>query len=235
MALVDVRQVSVRALAVAGAVVLAVVAVTAWVVLRPGPDGGSDGRRDADRSPERAAAAGGDAGGEPDEHVLNDTGHAHGGGPDDPALIWYQQLSTLPLGDVTRLIAEGVGSDLPAADQQAARDVASRFVTADLTGVGRDSFPRWQEAGEVAAPARACCRDVRILAAGAARYPAEPPLSLALVVWSATPVEGGAPFDAWEASFVFLAPGGSGGFVPVDPSTVQSWAAPPGLGQPSAR
>jgi hypothetical protein len=235
MALVDVRQVSGRALAVAGAVVLAVAAVTAWVVLRPGPDGSGDRGGAADPGSEPAAAEGGGSGGEPDEHVLNDTGHAQGGGPDDPAVIWYQQLSTLPFEDVTRLIAEGIGSDLAAADQQAARDVASRFVTADLTGVGRDQFPRWQEAGDLAAPARACCRDVRILAAGAARYPAEPPLSLALVVWSATPVEGGAPFDAWEASFVFLAPEGPGGFVPVDPSTVQSWEAPPGLGQPSAR
>ena len=73
---------------------------------------------------------------------------------------------------------------------------------------------------------------MRILAAGAARYAAQPPLSLALVVWSATPVDGGPPFDAWEASFVFLAPGRDGGFTPVDPSTVASWEAPPGLGQP---
>jgi hypothetical protein len=233
MALVDVRQVSGRALAVAGAVVLAVVAVAAWVVLRPDPDGGGDGRT-GDPGGERAADEDGGTGGGADEHVLNDTGHGRGGGPDDPAVIWYQQLSTLPFEDVTRLIVEGVGSDLPAADQQAARDVAARFVTADLTGVGRDQFPRWQEAGEAAAPVRACCRDVTILAAGAARYPAEPPLTLALVVWSAAPVEGGVPFDEWEASFVFLGPAGAGGFVPVDPSTVRSWEAPPGLGQPSA-
>jgi hypothetical protein len=233
MALVDVRQVSGRALAVAGAVVLAVVAVAAGVVLRPDPDGGGDGRT-GDPGGERAADEDGGTGGGADEHVLNDTGHGRGGGPDDPAVIWYEQLSTLPFEDVTRLIVGGVGSDLPAADQQAARDVAARFVTADLTGVGRDQFPRWQEAGEAAAPARACCRDVTILAAGAARYPAEPTLTLALVVWSAAPVEGGVPFDEWEASFVFLGPAGAGGFVPVDPSTVRSWEAPPGLGQPSA-
>ena len=231
MALVDVRQVSGRALTAAGAVVLAVAAVAAWVVLRPAPDDGDGAATDPRRE---LTGEEGDTGGEPDEHVLNDTGHGRGGGPDDPAVIWYQQLSTLPFEDVTRLIAEGVGSDLPAADQQAARDVAARFVTADLTGVCRDQFPRWQEAGEAAAPARACCRDVRILAAGAARYPAEPPLTLALVVWSAAAVEGGVPFDAWEASFVFLGPDGAGGFVPVDPSTVRSWEAPPGLGQPSA-
>jgi hypothetical protein len=228
MALVDVRQVSGRVLAAAAVAVLAVAAAAAWLVLRPDPGGDPGAGRD--RGSERGEGGSGDA---PDDHVLNDTEHAQGGGPDDPALVWYQQLSTLPLADVTRLIGEGVGSDLPAGRQQAARDVASRFVTADLTGEGRDQFPRWQE--DAAAPSRACCRDVRILAAGAARYSDEPPLALALVVWSALPVDGGPSFDAWEASFVFLGPDGSGGFAPVDPSTVASWEAPPGLGQPSAR
>src|SRR5262245_22815661 len=142
-------------------------------------------------------------------------------------MVWYLQLSTLPFSDVSRLIAGGVGSDLSAAQQTAAGDAASRYVAADLSGAPRDGGP-W------AAPARACCRDVQILAAGAASYPDQPPLALALVVWSATPVDGGPAFDAWEASFVFLAPADGGGYAPVDPSTVESWAAPPGLGQPSA-
>ena len=73
---------------------------------------------------------------------------------------------------------------------------------------------------------------MQILAAGA-ELPDQPPLALALVVWSATPIDGGSAFDAWEASFVFLAPA-EGGYTPVDPSTVESWEAPPGLGQPSA-
>jgi hypothetical protein len=231
MALVDLRSVSGRLVAGAAVLVVIAAAVGGWLVLRPDPAGDRGGDAGGAGS-ERAD----DGDGPVPEHVLNDTGHGVADDDGDPAMVWYLQLSTLPLEDVTRLIAEGVGSDLPPAQQAAARDVASRFVAADLSGAGRDQFPDWAAgAGTPAAPARACCRDVRILAAGAARYAAQPPLSLALVVWSATPVDGRPPFDAWEASFVFLAPGRDGGFTPVDPSTVASWEAPPGLGQPSAR
>jgi hypothetical protein len=223
MALVDVGTLSRRRLAVVAVVVavaLVAAAVAVWLVVRPSPADRASPAGDRAGSPSDTAPV-------PDD-VLNDT--EHGTAPDDvdPAMVWYLQLSTLPLTDVTRLIDEGVGSDLDPARQVAARDVASRYVAADLAGAPR-------EGGSWAAPARACCRDVQILAAGAASYPDQPPLALALVVWSATPIDGGPPFDAWEASFVFLAPSAGGGFTPVDPSTVDSWEAPPGLGQPSAR
>jgi len=221
MALVDVGTMRRRVAAVAVlAVVIAAAVGVWWLVARPPADADR-----ADPAGERAGPAG-DTVPVPDD-VLNDT--EHGTARDDlgPAMVWYLQLSTLPFEDVSRLIQGGVGSDLGPDQQAAARDAASRYVAADLSGAPRDGGP-W------AAPARACCRDVQILAAGAASYPDQPPLALALVVWSATPVDGGPAFDAWEASFVFLAPSDGGGYTPVDPSTVESWEAPPGLGQPSA-
>jgi hypothetical protein len=225
MALVDLGTMRrrVAAAAVAAAVVAAGVGVWA-IVIRPSgdhgqPDSASSGRAGTEESSS--------AGTVPDD-VLNDTEHGIAADDLDPAMVWYLQLSTLPFSDVSRLITGGVGSDLDAAQQAAAVDAASRYVAADLAGAPR-------EGGPYAAPARACCRDVQILAANAASYPDQPPLALALVVWSATPADGGPPFDPWEASFVFLAPDGAGGFTPVDPSTVDSWESPPGLGQPSAR
>jgi hypothetical protein len=134
---------------------------------------------------------------------------------------------------VTSLVAEGIGSDLDPSARAAAGETASSYVIADLTGVGRDRFPRSWGGGDTAAPATACCTDVEILAVGASSYPDEPPLVLALVVWTATPVNGIAQFDAWEASFVFLGPAAGGGYEVVDPSTVTSWRTPPGLGLPS--
>jgi hypothetical protein len=223
MALVDLG--TMRRRVAAGAVVAVVVAAAVgvwWLVARP--DSATD--RAADPAHERAVP-----GDDPDDtvadDVLNDTEHGTATDDLDPAMVWYLQLSTLPFEDVSRLIQGGVGSDLGPAEQAAAQDAASRYVAADLSGAPRDGGP-W------AAPARACCQDVQILAAGAASYADQPPLALALVVWSATPIDGGPAFDAWEASFVFLAPAEGGGFTPVDPSTVDSWEAPPGLGQPSA-
>lgn len=214
---------------------LVALAVAGW---RAGPGQPSGAGEGAGREPGRGAGGAGPANGPGDEpvpdHVLNDTEHGAGGGDDVPvALTWYRQLSTLPLDDVTRLVAEGVGSDLPAETRRSAAEVAAAFVVADLSGEGRDRFPTWW-GGEAAtaAPARACCRDVAVLAAGAGSYPAEEGLVLALVVWSATPVDGVTRLDAWEASFVFLRSTPGGGAVPVDPSTVASWQAPPGLGQP---
>lgn len=168
-----------------------------------------------------------------DPDVLNDTGHGHTAATGPVAVVWWQQLSTLDLATVTSLIADGVGSDLDAATRIEAGETASSYVTADLTGVGRDRFPRSWDGDDTAAPATACCRDVEILAVGASSYPDEPPLVLALVVWTATPVNGIAQFDAWEASFVFLAPAAGGGYEVVDPSAVTSWRTPPGLGLPS--
>jgi hypothetical protein len=207
--------------AVVAVAILAVLALSlaAWLVVRPG--GAPDRPEEAgDRT------ASGDAAGPVPDDVLNDTEHGTAVDDLDPATVWYLQLSTLPVEDVTRMMEAGVGSDLDPAQLAAARDAASRYVAADLSGAPRDGGP-W------AAPARACCRDVRILAAAAAGYPDQPPLALALVVWSANPIDGGPPFDAWEASFVFLAPAEAGGYTPVDPSTVESWESPPGLGQPS--
>jgi hypothetical protein len=224
MALVDVGTMRRRAAAVAVvAVVIAAAVGVWWLVARP--DGAADPA--ADRASDHPLA-GDDRDDTVPDDVLNDTEHGTASDDLDPAMVWYLQLSTLPFSDVSRLISGGVGSDLDAAQQAAAGDVASRYVAADLAGAPR-------EGGPYAAPARACCRDVQILAANAASYPDQPPLALALVVWSATPADGGPPFDPWEASFVFLAPDGAGGFTPVDPSTVDSWESPPGLGQPSAR
>lgn len=221
-----------RRRAVAAALGLAVVVGFAGLVALRGVRAGDGGPDDPPRAPDRAAPRPDDpggGGGEPDPYVLNDTGHGHGTAAGPVALVWWQQLSALDLTTVTSLIAEGVGSDLDPADRAAAADTAASYVTADLTGVGRDRFPRaW--GGDTAAPATACCTDVEVLAAGASSYPDEPPLVLALVVWSATPVNGIAQFDAWEASFVFLAPATGGGYEVVDPSTVTSWRAPPGLG-----
>jgi hypothetical protein len=220
MALVDVGTMRRRVAAVAVvAVVIAAAVGVWWLVARPHPAADR-----ADPAGERTGPA--DSTAPVPDDVLNDTEHGTSTDDLDPAMVWYLQLSTLPFEDVSRLIQGGVGSDLGPDQQAAARDAASRYVAADLSGASRDGGP-W------AAPARACCRDVQILAAGAASYPDEPPLALALVVWSATPVDGGPAFDAWEASFVFLAPSDGGGYTPVDPSTVDSWEAPPGLGQPS--
>jgi hypothetical protein len=219
-----------RALVAVVAVVgVAAVLVGGWIVTRPDspPAPGGDGlpSRQAAGAPPRSEAP-------PSEHVLNDTEHGAGRDYDTAAEVWYLQLSTLPLEDVTRFVNEGVGSDLPDDRRRAASDAAARFVVADLSGVGRDQFPTWWD-GSTAAPPLACCRDVVMLAAGAASYPDEAPLVLALVVWSATPVDGVSQFDAWEASFVFLHPAPDGSYTPVDPSTVESWRAPSGLGLPA--
>jgi hypothetical protein len=225
-----------KAAAVVGAVALAA-GVAAALAARAGGGGGGPV---SPGDPAAGAGAGSRSEvapgtGAPPDHELNDTGHGEATGDDDPAaLVWYQQLSTLPLDDVTWLIERGVGSDLPDGPRVNAAEVASRFVVADLSGEGRDRFPTWW-GGErsTAAPELACCTDVEVVAAGAAGYPAEEPLVLALVVWSATPVDSVAQFDAWE-SFVFLHPApGGGGFTPVDPSTVESWRPPAGLGQPA--
>lgn len=221
-----------RRRAVTAALGLALMVVLAGLVALRWAGGGG---RDAPEPPAQGPATPAPAGAaDTDPDVLNDTGHGHGTATGPVAVVWWQQLSALDVATVTSLITDGVGSDLDPAAREAAGETASSYVIADLTGAGRDRFPRSWAGGDTAAPATACCADVEILAVGASSYPDEPPLVLALVVWSATPVNGIAQFDAWEASFVFLAPAPGDGYEVVDPSTVTSWRAHPGLGLPSS-
>lgn len=211
-----------RTLALAAAVLAAAgAAVLVAVAVRTGP---GTGDRAGGGAPGTTGVPPGTSG--PD-HVLNDT--EHGATRRDgelAAVVWHQQLATLPFDDVARMIDEGVGSDLPDGQRREAAEVAGRFVVADLSGEGRDGFPGWWGGdGATAGPALACCTDVSVLAAGASGYPAGDDLVLALVVWAARPVNGVAHLDEREASFVFLRPEG-GGFVPVDASTVESWHPP---------
>ena len=201
------------------AVVIAAAVGVWWLVARP------DSAADRASDPAPSAVPGDDPDDTVADDVLNDTEHGTATDDLDPAMVWYLQLSTLPFEDVSRLIQGGVGSTSGPPSRPPPR--TPPLATSPPTSAARPDGGPW------AAPARACCQDVQILAAGA-RYADQPPLALALVVWSATPIDGGPAFDAWEASFVFLAPAEGGGFTPVDPSTVESWEAPPGLGQPSA-
>ncbi|HEX6420456.1 MAG TPA: hypothetical protein VFZ77_18290 [Acidimicrobiales bacterium] len=170
----------------------------------------------------------------PDDHALADAGHGADAHDVEPApVVWYRQLATLPADDVLGMIRAGVGSDLPGDVRSEAAGVAARFVVADLTGEGREAFPSvWAGGAATAAPALACCTDVTVLASGAAGWLAEPPLVLALVVWTGTPVDGVARIAEREATFVFLRPEPGGGYVPVDASTVASWRPPDGEGRP---
>lgn len=166
------------------------------------------------------------------DDALADAGHGRDAPGAEPApVVWYRQLATLPAGDVLGMIRDGVGSDLPADLRSEAAGVAARFVVADLTGDGRDAFPSaWGGGAGTAAPAQACCTGVTVLASGAATWPAEPPLVLALVVWTGTPVDGVTRVAEREATFVFLRPEPGGGYVPVDASAVASWRPPAGVG-----
>lgn len=220
-----------RTLALAGAAALAAAGAAALVALAVGSGGDPGGSPAGQAAP--GATEGPPATVGPD-HVLNDTEHGATRRDDEPAaVVWYQQLATLPFDDVARMIAGGVGSDLPDDRRLLAGDVAGRFVVADLSGEGRDQFPTWWgDEGSTAGPALACCTDVTVLAAGASGYPAGEPLVLALVVWTATPVNGVAHLGEREASFVFLRPEPGGGYAPVDASTVESWRPPAEPGPP---
>lgn len=217
-----------RTVALAAAALIAALGAAVLVALALRPDGGPGGPAGGDAPPPTGAPP---ATGGPD-HVLDDSEHGATGGDGEPAaVVWYQQLATLPFDDVTRMIDDGVGSDLAGDRRRLAAEVAGRFVVADLSGEGRDEFPGWWDGqGSTAGPALACCTDVTVLAAGASGYPADDDLVLALVVWTATPVNGVTHLDEREASFVFLRADG-GGYEPVDVSTVESWQ-PPGEAPP---
>lgn len=212
-----------RTLALAAAAALAALGAAVLAALALRPDGGPGGPAGGDAP---GAAGAPPATGGPD-HVLDDTEHGATHRDGEPAaVVWHQQLATLPSDDVTRMIDDGVGSDLPGDHRRLAAEVAGRFVVADLSGEGRDEFPdRWAGQGATAGPALPCCTDVTVLAAGASGYPVDDDLVLALVVWTATPVNGIAHLDEREASFVFLRAEG-GGYEPVDASTVESWSPP---------
>ena len=189
MALVDVRQVSGRVLAAAAVAVLAVAAApVAGAAPRPGATpvpaatGAASGARAAPATPRTSTSSTTPStprvgAGRPALRLVPAAVDPAAGGR-DPA-----DRGGRGLGPARRPPAGGAGRGLPVRDRRPDRR-------------GPRSFPRWREAA--AAPARACCRDVRILAAGAARYSDEPPLALALVVWSALPVDGGPSFDAWR-------------------------------------
>lgn len=212
-----------RTRALGAAAVLAALGAAVLVALAVRPDGGPGGPAGG----EAPGATGSPAPTGGPDHVLNDTEHGATGGDGEPAaVVWYQQLATLPFDDVARMIDGGVGSDLPGDRRRLASEVAGRFVVADLGGEGRDEFPGWWGGqGPTAGPALACCTDVTVLAAGASGYPADDDLVLALVVWTATPVNGVAHLGEREASFVFLRSDGAG-YQPVDASTVETWHPP---------
>lgn len=206
--------------AATGLVALGVAVVVALAVRSDGGPGGPAGSEAPGAASEQAPDGGQD-------HVLDDTEHGATGRDGEPAaVVWYQQLATLRFDDVARMIDRGVGSDLPPDRRRLASEVAGRFVVADLAGDGRDEFPGWWGGqGSTAGPALACCTDVTVLAAGASGYPADDDLVLALVVWTATPVNGVAHLGEREASFVFLRTDGAG-YEPVDASTVETWHPP---------
>ncbi|HEX6416906.1 MAG TPA: hypothetical protein VFZ77_00370 [Acidimicrobiales bacterium] len=220
-----------RTLTLGAAAALAALGAAVLVALAVRPDGGPGGPAPG----EAPGAAGSPAPAGGPDHVLDDAEHGATGGDGEPAaVVWYQQLATLPFDDVARLIDGGVGSDLPGDRRRLASEVAGRFVVADLSGDGRDEFPGWWGGqGPTAGPALACCTDVTVLAAGASGYPGDDDLVLALVVWTATPVNGVAHLGEREASFVFLRSDGAG-YEPVDASTVETWH-PPGEPSPPPR
>ena len=146
-------------------------------------------------------------------------------------MVWYQQLSTLPLEDVSRLIQGGVGSDLGPASRPSrpGRRLPLRDRRPDRRG---PRLPRLADRGRPRpGPAAGTCRS----------WPPAPPATPTSRPWR-WPWWCGRPRRSTAAVVRRL--GGvvrvprprtrSGGFAPVDPSTVASWEAPPGLGQPSA-
>jgi hypothetical protein len=63
---------------------------------------------------------------------------------------------------------------------------ASAVVRADLSGVGREEFPRYWSGPAPAADPGPCCSQITIDAAGAASAPGHPSLARVAVVWSAS-------------------------------------------------
>ena len=102
-----------------------------------------------------------------------------------PADQWRALLGTdAPRAGVYRLIGDPASSDLPAAVAARAASTGSRFVVADVTGVGREAFAGWWAQRPVVPVAATA----RVLAAGAASYG---PLVQVVVVWDGTAPDGG--------------------------------------------
>ncbi len=133
--------------------------------------------------------------------------------PVAPADHWRALLATdAPRPGLYRLMGDPAGSDLPPAVAARAAVTGSRFVVADVTGVGREAFPGWW--GE--RPPVPVAATARVLAAGAASYGS---LVQVVVVWDGTAPDGSALGE--QASTVFLDSTSSDVFVPVHPGEVR--------------
>ncbi len=129
-----------------------------------------------------------------------------------PADQWRALLATdAPRPGLYRMMGDPASSDLPPAVAARAAVTGSRFVVADVTGVGREAFPSWW--GE--RPPVPLAATARVLAAGAASYGS---LVQVVVVWDGTAPDGGALGE--RASTVLLDSTSSEVFVPVHPGEV---------------
>lgn len=130
-----------------------------------------------------------------------------------PADQWRALLATdAPRAGLYRLIGAPASSDLPPAVAARAATAGSKFVVADVTGVGREAFPGWwAERPPVPEAATA-----RVLAAGAASYG---PLVQVVVVWDGTAPDGSALGE--RTTTVVLDSTSADVFVPVHPGEVR--------------
>ena len=187
------------------------------------------GRPPPRRRPGQRAGRGRHGGDTPDEHVLNDTEHGRAGAG-RPAHRLVPAAVDPAAGGRDPADRGGVGSDLPAGQQQAA-GTWRPATTADLTGEGAigsplDGRPRRPRPG----PAAGTC----------ASWPPAPPATPTSrrwrwPWWCGRPCRSTAGRRSTPGRRRSCSSSPTGGFAPVDPSTVASWEAPPGLGQPSAR
>ena len=162
-------------------------------------------------SPTSAAAAESGGAGEAEGHAAE----LEAGGEEEalaPADQWRALLATdAPRAGLYRLIGDPVSSDLPPAVAVRAASTGSRFLVADVTGVGREAFPGWW--GE--RPAVPVAATARVLAAGAASYG---PLVQVVVVWDGAAPDGSVLGE--RTSTVVLDSTSSDVFVPVHPGDV---------------
>ena len=162
-------------------------------------------------SPTAAAAAGSGGAGEAEGHAAE----LEAGGEEEalaPPDQWRALLATdAPRAGLYRLIGDPASSDLPPAVSARAASTGSRFLVADVTGVGRETFPDWW--GE--RPAVPVAATARVLAAGAAAYG---PLVQVVVVWDGTAPDGSVLGE--RTSTVVLDSTSSDVFVPVHPGDV---------------
>ena len=130
-----------------------------------------------------------------------------------PADQWRALLATdAPRAGLYRLIGDPAGSDLPPAVAARAVSTGSRFVVADVTGVGREAFPGWW----VQRPPVPVAATARVLAAGAGSYGS---LVQVVVVWDGTAPDGSVLGE--RTSTVVLDSTSSDVFVPVHPGEVR--------------